>query len=40
MTSALLGWEFSSNTTFNLGEFARLCGLGLTREGVLILTLH
>ena len=31
MTSTLLGVEFSSNTTFNLGEFARLCGLGLTR---------
>ena len=40
MTSTLLGVEFSSNTTFNLDEFARLCGLGLTREGLLILPLH
>ena len=31
MTSALLGEEFNSNTTFNLDKFSGLCGLGLTR---------
>ena len=40
MTSTLLGGKFSSNTTFNLGEFSGLCGLGLTSGGLLILPLH